>query len=54
MPFPEIGGDAFEGRLVDAGAVRARQGLTGDLDEHASVDRLSHGASALPVYGRPP
>ena len=50
----EIGGDALESRLVDAEAVRARQGLTGDLDDHASVNRLSHGVSALPVCGRPP
>ena len=49
----EIGGDALERWLMDAEAVRAHQGLAGDLDDHASVDRLSHGVSALPVCGRP-
>ena len=39
-----IGGDPARGGLVDAEAVRAHQGLAGDLHHDASVDRLGHGA----------
>ena len=49
----QIGGDALKRWLVDAEAVRSHQGFAGDLDDDASVNRLSHGVPALPICGRP-
>ena len=38
----QIGGDAVDGRLVDHGPVAAGEIFAGNLDHHATIDRLSH------------
>jgi hypothetical protein len=49
----QVAGDAVDGRLVDAEGVAARRGFAGELDHHATIDRLSHDAIAfLPARRR--
>src|SRR6202022_3056457 len=43
----QVGGDAIDGRLVDAVAVAAGEIFAGQLDHDATIDRLSHLLIAL-------
>ena len=44
----EIGGDAIDGRLMDAETFRAAQRLAGQLDDDTAVGGLSHDATPPP------
>ena len=50
----QVAGDAVDGRLVDAEGLAAGEIFAGELDHHATIDRLSHCAIAfLPGAGAP-
>src|SRR6185503_1142264 len=45
----EIGGEPLDGRLIDAEVVIAAEGFAGQLDDHAPVERITHGVGEAPL-----